>query len=279
MIDDLNSIYNGYNFPIPQHLKDFLSSYDYGTVASSPSLSYSVSKVPPAPSGLTSSVLENQPTDVANSDDWINKLASTVGKTASSAASGGVIGPITAAIQAATGVIDLLDGLFDWSGRRKQQQDQFNKQVELQNETWAREDSAIQRRVADLEAAGLSKTLAAGSAAATSSPIAHTVPNAMEGISGGIKDMMHGFGQSLSSYMLQTQIENQLAIQKQSLISSKLTNLAQVQALNNSKIDNEVKEIALDKLRYSAKFIPVEYWINLLSGLIGPIGSTLIKKF
>lgn len=52
------------------------------------------------------------------------------------------------------------------------QEDLVDWSKEAQQTTWNREDNAIQRRAADLQAAGLSKTLAAGGAAGAS-PAAH----------------------------------------------------------------------------------------------------------
>lgn len=60
----------------------------------------------------------------------------------------------------------------------KQQQKQFNYDRELQQTMFDREDTAVQRRAADLAAAGLSQTLAAGNAASTMSPIRAQVPGA-----------------------------------------------------------------------------------------------------
>lgn len=63
----------------------------------------------------------------------------------------------------ALGVADMIQKFG--SGRRMQK---------IQKQAWARDDNAVRRRMKDLKAAGLSPSLAAGSAAASSAPIAAT---------------------------------------------------------------------------------------------------------
>lgn len=56
------------------------------------------------------------------------------------------------------------------------QKENYNYQKQLQREAWNREDNAVSRRARDLEASGMSKTLAAGNGAQSSSPISLTAP-------------------------------------------------------------------------------------------------------
>ncbi len=64
------------------------------------------------------------------------------------------------------------------------QKDELAYQKDLQKIMFAREDNAVQRRVNDLKAAGLSPTLAAGSSASAGSVVSTTAPQKVSNLQG-----------------------------------------------------------------------------------------------
>lgn len=117
-----------------------------------------------------------------------------------------------------------------------QQNRQFEFDREMQEKTWAREDNAVQRRAADLEAAGLSPTLAAGGAAQAQSPIRAQVPGA-------------GIGNQVMEAM---QFQSALARQKQDIATS-----ASQAALNNIQRENaELSTMPLKEALNSNYMVP-----------------------
>lgn len=149
----------------------------------------------------------------------------------------------------------------------KLQKEQYDYQKNLQNIMFQREDNAVQRRVADLKAAGLSPTLAAGSAA-SAGPVVSTQTPQKES--------------DLSAYLTLANIQTMLAqqqkaqteadIARQSLAQAKIQTQASV--LSKELLGNQVALSNLDKKYYlDRNTSPVEVgqdWQQRIVNLLYP---------
>lgn len=103
----------------------------------------------------------------------------------------------------AGGALGALGSIFNNERNMRYQREAMDYMKQQQQVMYQREDSAVQRRVADLKAAGLSPVLAAGSAAASSAPVKIDPVQANDslGIAGALQGMsaVNQYAQTASS--------------------------------------------------------------------------------
>ena len=111
----------------------------------------------------------------------------------------------------------------------------YEYQKNLQNRIFNREDNAVQRRVADLKAAGLSPVLAAGSGA-DAGPVVSTKAPEFEGLGDLTNALQFMQSQAMEASIDKTKAENLVLDQQAQKVKSEryLTDLmAQKQAMDN----------------------------------------------
>lgn len=147
------------------------------------------------------------------------------------------------------------------------QKEQYEYQKNLQNIMFGREDNAVQRRVADLKAAGLSPTLAAGSAASSGPVVSTQTPQKESDLSAYLT--LANIGTMLAN---QQKAQTEADIARQSLAQAKIQTHAS--ALSNELLKNQVQMSNLDKKYYLDRGTsPVEVgqdWQQRLVNLIYP---------
>ncbi len=157
-----------------------------------------------------------------------------------------ILSPISTAVNAWATVKGVKDSINTNDLNYKLQKDELAYQKDLQKIMFAREDNAVQRRVNDLKAAGLSPTLAAGSAASAGSVVSTTAPQKLSNLQG---------------YLALAQVGTMLANQQKAQTEADIAK-------------QQLKQVELDNKYYENKGVaPIEVnqdWKQRLVNLLYP---------
>lgn len=126
------------------------------------------------------------------------------------------IGGIGNALGGVGSIVSAIGNIDIGNKNLQAQKEQFDWMKGAQEKTWQREDTATQRKVADLKASGLSPVLAAGSASPVSGPIQVKAPQRepIPDVGEGISKVSDSVNQFLALSQMQEQISNTRAQRK-----------------------------------------------------------------
>lgn len=174
--------------------------------------------------------------------------------------SGGIM-PWDSLVNFTGNMIDLGVNSYNQNKWNKKQQknweDQFNYQKELNNMLMQREDTAVQRRAKDLQAAGFNKLLAATGEAASVSGMTTFGGNA----GGGPNKIDTGEYAPFQEYLALRQAEENIQLTKTEREKKEQERLTEIERTNQTKVDTALKE-AQKKLTYAEKDLKVIEYIR-----------------